>query len=156
MPILESRQPQIGLAAVLDLVGTGLDTASVTGAWKSLSVSLRTDSVAADKFTDATLLTEANFSGYAAIQPSSAIPQTVVDSGDNQMLFLLYGLEWAYDGTVTPTVNQNVTGYYVKYGGSSTLVCSELFDNPVSFNNDGDYLILNIAVPWPLNDEVIP
>src|SRR4051794_24675060 len=72
-------------------------------------------------------LTEANFSGYAAVTPSFGSSATVTSKGtitDGS------SRDFTHNGGAT---SNTVYGYYVTYeSGGSTLLWAEKFDNPLT------------------------
>lgn len=90
---------------------------------------------------------EADFTGYAAI----ALPTLV---GPINPTVLTTGLTADVNFVVgsSPTVTNNIYGYYVDHNTAADWVLAELFDNPVPMALAGDFLGLAIMAALAYNN----
>lgn len=92
--------------------------------------------------------TEATFGGYAALTPALGdFAYNVNFPNANGMMNIYSGFFIA--AGITPP-GETVLGYYVEDFAGTGLVMAELFNEPVDFANDGDFLELMIALPVAL------
>jgi hypothetical protein len=149
MPALSSINPQLSQQFADDaLNGVTATTPTTPGPWKSVTVHLRTDTVAANKYTDATAFTEATFSGYAPIALDLASGGFLVDPGPNTRAMLDPAIVFEFAHAITPPdVTETITGYWVGVEAGNQILCSELFPVVVPMGSVGDFIQLDLFIP---------
>src|SRR3954467_2606859 len=105
----------------------------------SVSPAISLDSVPAD-------FTEATFGGYANVPGVSFIPPGVTLPSGQGLGTWSTGYIFIADTTLVPP-GETVLGYYLD-DGVTTLYMAEMFDTPVPFAANGDFLSLDLYFPF--------
>lgn len=93
---------------------------------------------------------EATFSGYPAggatlgvlSVPLNLLPEVIGLHADNDFIV-----------SDPPTITETVSGYWIDYGAGADWLVAEAFASPVPMAAFGDFLVIEILLPLPLEQQ---
>lgn len=147
-----SSTPTVMRAQLTELLDDLVGTVGLSEVFVGAEVHLYTNTPAIDPDNVVGDFTEATFTGYAAVTTVTwGAPGNVSNVG-----LVVYSQVTFTAGAVTPP-GEDVQGYYLTDSGASNVYAAEQFDDPVSFNESGDFLELDLyfQIPfiWTVTDQ---